>query len=420
MAVAISENHVFLADYEGGLGIYEFVDEEIPPERPILIVPLAARYFELVSTFLEPNVPDAAEVFGEIQDLVIVCQNDGGIFIPPNINTIERFEVTQGYQIFCSDTSSWVSTGEPIGFDRIYRISAHTWSWIGYPFDTEMAADFVLSSIANNIRIVITDDGRYWIPGLVNSLGNMRPGEGYMVFSDWNVDFQYIGGEGMLMSGDVLKNPNYLSQTTSSPGQPVDSPQPTGLPYAVVAHISAGLRAQYPAFIELYDGRLLVGKAKVMPESEIVPLAAWKGSTEQNLPGFKTGHPITAKVFSTDGTLLTTQESGRFGEDAFTVVNLDFPDNNLPTNFFVDSVYPNPFNSTVIIQLSLPTAGVVSINIFNLIGNSVYETSYFYNSGQHLFRIDFNSLSQELVSGMYFTKVGFDHQTATCKVIYLR
>ncbi len=94
-----------------------------------------------------------------------------------------------------------MSTGEPIGIDRIYRISVHTWSWIGYPFDTEMAVDFVLSSIANNIRIVLTDDGRYWIPQLgVNTLGMMRPGEGYMVFAEANVEFCYEGEAGRTAS----------------------------------------------------------------------------------------------------------------------------------------------------------------------------------------------------------------------------
>ncbi len=165
----------------------------VQPPPQIIVESLAARYFELVSTYLMPPERNAAEVFGNIHDLVIVYQNDGGIFLPPDLNTIGNIDITQGYQIFCSDTSSWVSTGEPIDLNTTYHIRANTWNWLGYPFDVEIPVEVALSSIEDIIRIVITDDGRFWIPGLVNTLGNMRPGEGYMVFADQEAEFQYSG-----------------------------------------------------------------------------------------------------------------------------------------------------------------------------------------------------------------------------------
>jgi len=55
-----------------------------------------------------------------------------------------------------------------------------------------------LQEIAAQVAIVLSDDGRLWIPELgLNTLGEMQPGEGYYIFVNENVTFTFVEAPGM-------------------------------------------------------------------------------------------------------------------------------------------------------------------------------------------------------------------------------
>ena len=157
-----------------------------------LTIPLQGRYFELVSTFLVPEDLNAGSVFGAIPELEIVYQSNGGIYIPPGIiNTIGDISLTQGYQIFCNSNSELQIYGAPLDPATEYTLVRGPWNWLGYPYNFRMPVEQALAPIEDAVEIVITDDGRMWIPPLINTLGEMIPGEGYMVIVNETVTFQY-------------------------------------------------------------------------------------------------------------------------------------------------------------------------------------------------------------------------------------
>ncbi len=417
IALELEEDDVFwvTAVYDGGESDTSNHVYYVPGfEYITMTLPLQANYFELISTYIVPPMLDAEVVFGDIDHLSIVYQSNGDIYLPPLINTIGDITLTQGYQIFCTGMSELTIEGLMVE-NLEYHLSPNLWNWLGYPYDVEIPVTTALGEIQEAIVIVLTDDGRIWLPNRINSLGNMRPGEGYMVFATEDVDFQY--------------NPVLLAlNATESEGEVIapeevqDAPRATGLPYAVLVQLSDRLKEQSPAVIELYDQDVLVGKAMVIADFEATPVIAWQGSEAYKLPGFTSGDPIRPIVRNTDGALLPVvqlnEQPGVFGEGAYSTINLDF--SPLPMEFSVAPGYPNPFNPTVTAPFSVPERGEVSFAVFNLLGQQVFQTSRTFEAGCHKFQ--FNAVTDigDLGSGMYFLQVQYQDQVRTQKLMLLK
>lgn len=90
---------------------------------------------------------------------------------------------------------------------------------------------------------------------------------------------------------------------------------------------------------------------------------------------------------------------------------------NIPTDFMVVGNYPNPFNSSTIISLDLPTAGHVKIDIFNMLGQQI-ETLFDGQMSAGNNEVVWNGGSA--ASGVYLYKVTSGERTATRKMIMLK
>ena len=163
----------------------------IPPGRLTMTLPLLPNYFELISSYVVPDDLNAALVFGNVPFLEIVYQDNGSIYLPPLINTIGDISLTEGYQIFCSASSELTVAGAPLDPTLEYSLAANRWNWLGYPLDYSSPVETALASIADEIVIVMNDEGEMWIPQVLNTLHDMEPGIGYFVFVNQDVVFQY-------------------------------------------------------------------------------------------------------------------------------------------------------------------------------------------------------------------------------------
>ncbi|MBL0062868.1 MAG: T9SS type A sorting domain-containing protein [bacterium] len=87
----------------------------------------------------------------------------------------------------------------------------------------------------------------------------------------------------------------------------------------------------------------------------------------------------------------------------------------VPTDFSI-SAYPNPFNSTLSISLTLPAHEQVEITLYNLLGREVEVI--------HRGRLDNATLSYtvppSLASGIYFLRAATATQTQMQKVVLLK
>ncbi|MBZ0265903.1 T9SS type A sorting domain-containing protein, partial [bacterium] len=375
--------------------------------------PLMPNYFELVSTYLDPVRfnPDAADVFGGLMGLNIVYQDNGNIYIPEVANTIGDLDVLEGYRIFVDEPEQvWHVMGDLMdSYD--YMVEGGQWNWIGYPFDYMAMVENTLGGYADDITIIMDDEGNLWIPGLINTMGAQMPGDGYMIFTDDDMTINYTGLE-VARAG----NSDYVEMPEVE-----GAPQATGLPYAVIVSLSEEMLASEAAVIELYDGNTLVGKSVVLEDSEVTPVIAWGGDTDKGLAGFAAGNEMSIVVRNASGSKMPLTINGDapvFGKGAYASVSLE--QSAMPTEFAVKQGYPNPFNPSITVPFALPAVGEVNFTVFNVLGQQVFKSGSRFEAGYHRFLFDATANGSELVSGVYFLQVEYQGQMKTQKLMLLK
>jgi hypothetical protein len=89
----------------------------------------------------------------------------------------------------------------------------------------------------------------------------------------------------------------------------------------------------------------------------------------------------------------------------------------VPTAFALSEAYPNPFNPSTNIEISLPSASNVSLRVFNLLGQEVASlASGNMSAGKHIFTFNANNLS----SGVYFYTLTADKFVSTRKMMLMK
>jgi subtilisin family serine protease len=95
---------------------------------------------------------------------------------------------------------------------------------------------------------------------------------------------------------------------------------------------------------------------------------------------------------------------------------------NVPDGYALSQNYPNPFNPSTTISFSLPTAGSVELNIYNVNGQLVRSlVSGSQSAGQHSVQWDGqDAQGQRVTSGIYFYQLRTERWSDTRKMIVLR
>jgi hypothetical protein len=93
----------------------------------------------------------------------------------------------------------------------------------------------------------------------------------------------------------------------------------------------------------------------------------------------------------------------------------------IPDKFYLYPVYPNPFNAGVTIQFDLENASEVVLNIFDILGNSIWQQSDDFISGTHIINWDGkNHLGNNVPSGTYVVKISNGLLIKTRKMLLLK
>ncbi len=103
-------------------------------------------------------------------------------------------------------------------------------------------------------------------------------------------------------------------------------------------------------------------------------------------------------------------------------INCVEKDANLPQEYALHQNYPNPFNPVTQISFSLPSAGEVTVQVYNLLGQRVRSlVSGFYEAGNHSVDWDgANEAGKQVSSGVYFYRLTAGSFTETKKMVLLK
>ncbi|MBN1212271.1 MAG: T9SS type A sorting domain-containing protein [candidate division Zixibacteria bacterium] len=113
---------------------------------------------------------------------------------------------------------------------------------------------------------------------------------------------------------------------------------------------------------------------------------------------------------------------GEIDIDIITAVEDITEDGQLPTSYTLSQNYPNPFNPSTEIEFSLPTAGWVTLDVFNILGQNVRRlVDQKLSTGVH--RVTFDGRTdrnQTLASGIYLYRLTSGNFTQSRKMILLK
>jgi FG-GAP-like repeat/Secretion system C-terminal sorting domain len=137
--------------------------------------------------------------------------------------------------------------------------------------------------------------------------------------------------------------------------------------------------------------------------SQIIPYYAPEGTYtfSVKLGGFYMGAVVAANDFTFTKAAPAISEFANWGSSEFVFSSPeDEPDQNaLPTEFAMNAAFPNPFNPSTTVQVTIPERSNLTISVFNVAGQQVSTlTSGTIDAGQHQFTFDAHGLA----SGLYF------------------
>jgi GH18 family chitinase len=219
---------VMLYDLENGI----VTQNAAPPLQPLLDA-VANTYWgdisqqsnalrsgwNIISSYIELQYTQLDSVFKSVVSDVVILKNGAGkSFIPSvPVNTIGSWVNTEGYQIKLRNPRTIQVSGLKIIPESTHISVPRGWSIMAYVRDNEMSIVTALSSIAGDIIIVKDQDGKTYIPSVpVNTIGNMKPGQGYQIRMSNAHIFTYPPNAGLFSKNSVREK----TETTASPLPP--------------------------------------------------------------------------------------------------------------------------------------------------------------------------------------------------------
>jgi plastocyanin len=91
--------------------------------------------------------------------------------------------------------------------------------------------------------------------------------------------------------------------------------------------------------------------------------------------------------------------------------------NSVPNNFDLEQNYPNPFNPSTTINYAVPTAGLVTIKVFDILGKEIAALVNERKTAGN-YAVDFNAIN--LPSGVYFYRMQAGSFASTKKFVLLK
>lgn len=425
-----AEETWFIGDDTFGHGAFSVVALEASVYN-IQSVAVTSGQFNLVSFNLFPRYASAWTVFGGMDGLQIVYNDEGQVLIPGyNINTIGDVNFLDGFYLFADQSQNIDYEGTYIKVqDWDITVQPNKWNYVSMLSRNPVAVTDVFAGLEDEISIVQAASGASWIPSQsINTIGNMQPGLGYKIALSGidPITFNYPAG-GAKSSIIPATEQKRLPVITESGNFDYTE---TGLPYAVVVTLKSLQESPYNLAqgdeIGLFDGNLCVGSA-IYDGNEHLMITAWQKDEGQNLTGFTPGNLMSAQVYRQSNGMVTKHMLKKFsgakpyyGEGNFASVVLEvIPSIEEPFNF---DVLPNPFKDATSVVLELFRDDLIKVTIYDNTGRLV-KTLADDQLPANTYRLNWNGtdhFGKKLYPGVYFIIAETSTSVITQKVIILQ
>lgn len=149
-------------------------------------IPLSIGW-NMISSYVVPEETNMDSVFKEIKDDILIVKNGKGkLFVPAyDINTIEDWNVVDGYQVYATVSTTLEIKGEAVEPENTPIVLTSGWNMISYLRSNEMSSPLALASITDNNNMLIAKNGfgKLYVPLYnINTIVNFKSGDGYQIY----------------------------------------------------------------------------------------------------------------------------------------------------------------------------------------------------------------------------------------------
>ncbi|MCF8301904.1 MAG: T9SS type A sorting domain-containing protein [Bacteroidales bacterium] len=365
--------------------------------------------FQFVSSYIEPFEPNMLDVNSEIlEDLDFIRNTEGSMLrkIGPNwINNIGDWVTTEGYLYRMNNPSNALAI-EGLAIDPVTPIElAQGFQIISYMADYPVDALVAVESILDNLDFMRNTEGsmlRKIGPNWINNIGNLMPGEGYLM--RMNADDELIYNLSPVKSHKVKAYPNNIDFQGGNPADPV---------YSIYLEPENGI--ELGDEIAAFDGDKLVGAVKITSGNwQDNELATF--STLTTGKGYNSGNQLSLKVMTENGfSDLNYELSGAWesrsvntypkGDGAYSIAKIHKMNVGMEDIFGI-SVYPIPAKNYLNIASQ---EDIIQLRLMNSFGQDIIQKSIF----DHQIKLDISNLN----SGIYILEIELVDKLLTKKIV---
>ncbi len=362
--------------------------------------------WNMVSVYVQPDPDNVVEIMSELveADQLILMKNGEGRFYNPefNFNNIPGWLVNEGYMVKVDGDAELTISGNPVNPDDPLLL-IEGWQIVSYYPRRGIDAVAALSNIIDVLLMAKDARGRFYNPEFnFSNMGDMIPGQGYLLKMDEDAELVYAVEEELAQS-TPFRQPDFL---------PTIPATDNNLSLLVITDNSEGN-------VGVYSNGNLVGSGVI--QNGRCGIAVWgDDSTTPTIDGALPGERLEFTLADENGNRTPHTElikgSGQYSVDDFQVIRLSEV-TVYPKEFGITSVFPNPFNNYSVVKFNLPEAGVVQLILYNVLGESVRNFQIgFTEAGNHSFELN----AENLVSGLYYVKLSTGADSFIRKIVMMR
>lgn len=143
-----------------------------------------AQGWSMFSSYINPFEPNIDSICAPFYSSVIIVKDDNGNTSWPSfgVNTIGDMVLGEGYRIKLASAQTMIVTGLSVQPEITPLVLQQGWCFLGYLRKNSAPIANMLSPIAPGFILAVNGEGQtYWPQWLINTIGNMNPGEGYQI-----------------------------------------------------------------------------------------------------------------------------------------------------------------------------------------------------------------------------------------------
>ncbi len=362
-----------------------------------------------------PETVNVRELCGglvEDENLILVKNLNGQFYAPEwDFCNIPRWNYWEGYQIKLNRAGEFTERGLQVPVDEPIDLQ-EDWNLISYYSPEPMDVRDALASIEDQVILTKNYQGQFWAPEFGGDF-EMQPGQGYWIKARRDVRFAYpveaervnrIGVENSWTRWQALKEDCGLDNTGRTMSLIVKYPK-LDQPGHIIAQDDRGVSFGLGMCETDFSRIALYGDDPATPVQD--------GFAEGERIELFYVNPIGAasKVALIDGDIYYRTD-GYEVLDALLQAKVEIPD-----CYCLNSVYPNPFNSSARISFGLPESGTISLKVFDLAGREVKTiTSGRFSAGYHSVSCE----AVDLPAGLYVLRLEHERGSARAKLVILK